>query len=114
MAPEKNIPNGHGLATILQKQVMEVTDKIQVEMKRLIAHPNESSGNATLYRSMADQALKIKAEAFNPDVMTSLDIIVEKLKQSEQLAKDGRPNRDILAHLQLVNCELSKAKNIKG
>ena len=114
MIHKDKTPDDQGLAAILQKQVLEVTDKIQAEMKRLIDHPNESSGNAELYRSLADQALNIKAKAFNPDVITALDIIVERLKRSQQQANDRRPNRDILPNLELVNSELSRAANIKG
>jgi len=114
MTQESNTPNNSSLTAILQKQVMEIANALQAEIKRLCAQPNESSGNVALYRSLADKALKIKAEAFNLDMISALDIVVQELEQALGHAKDRCQNRDLLPHLELANSELSKATNIKG
>ena len=88
MTQESNTPNNPSLAAILQKQIMELTNKVESEIKRLNTHPNESSANAALYSSLADQALKIKAEAFNLDMISALDIVVQELEQALGHAKD--------------------------
>ncbi|HKZ00376.1 MAG TPA: hypothetical protein VJ112_04340 [Rhabdochlamydiaceae bacterium] len=108
-------PNpSHDLNDLLQKQVRKIIDRLRDEIKRINDHPNESSGNAQLYLSLAEEIEKVMEEVCNPDVINSLQISIDSLRMAEELAKNKQSNQEILINLQDANAELFASRNIRG
>jgi len=108
-------PNhSHKLNNLLPKQVRKITDQLRDEIKRINDHPNEASGNALLYHSLAEEIDNVKEETCNPDVINSLQNAADSLRKSENQAKKKLPNHEILPHLQAANAELFASRNLRG
>lgn len=104
----------HELDKILQKQIQDIIDQIQKEIKRLLEQPEASSGNPDLYTSLTEQILKTKEELAHRDYICSLESVLSKLKKAAQKARNNARNQDLLQDLQDANAELCKCRNIRG
>jgi len=108
-------PNhSHEMNDLLQRQVRKITDQLRDEIKRINDHLNESSGNAQLYFSLAQEIETVLEEVCNPDIINSLQISIDSLKLAEEQAKNKLSNQEILIHLQAANAELFASRNIRG
>lgn len=98
----------------LQKQIKEIADLLHGEIKRLSDHPTESSGNAALYAQLKGLLIKVKENVTHHDYVKALDDSVEKLSKAEEQVKKKSANQEILIHLQAVNAELFRCRNVRG